>query len=45
MCYHPFLLAQYQAALGERGQPLAMDTNMLHDATHKYKAKNIKNNG
>ena len=33
------------AALGERGLPLAMDTNTLHDATHKNKAENIKNDG
>ena len=31
--------------MGERGQPLAMDINTHHDATRKYKAKNIKNDG
>ena len=33
------------AALGERGKPLAMDTNTLLDATHKNQAENIKNDG
>ena len=41
--HHSPCPAAQAAALGERGQPLLMDTNTLHDATHKYKAKNIKN--
>ena len=43
--HHSPCPAAQAAALGERGQPLAMDNNTLHDATHKYKAKNIKNDG
>ena len=41
--HHSPCPAAQAAALGECGQPLAMDTNALHDAKHKYKAKNIKN--
>ena len=43
--HHSPCPAAQAAALGERCQPLAMDINALHAATHKYKAKNNKNGG
>ena len=43
--HHSPCPAAQAAALGERGKPLAMDTNTLLDATHKNQAENIKNDG